>query len=117
VSTKNAYDALQSRRDIGDCFRKLYGCEDSIQIEGVDSELLVVHDIYPVGWMGVHLIIFSQDKVMSMARLGKGKLDEVMKAIRILLRKLKLHYKGEVVIFEHGAGDVDDCAVGVVVVM
>ena len=62
--------------------------------------------------MGVHLIIFSQDDVVSMARLNKSKLSEVVRSIDILSRKIELQYEGEVVIFEHGAGDVDECAVG-----
>lgn len=112
VSINNAYDALQSRKNIGECFREMYGCEDAIEVEGVDENLLIVHDFYPVGWMGVHLIIFSQDDVVSMARLNKSKLSEVVRSIDILSRKIELQYEGEVVIFEHGAGDVDECAVG-----
>ena len=53
----NTYDAKKSRVSIGSHFVKMYGFSDNLTVDGIDKNLLVVHDVYPIGWKGVHLVI------------------------------------------------------------
>lgn len=107
-----AYLCSDNRTATGKWFHDNYGMNDSLRLKGLPSSVILMHDIWPLGYESAHLLLWTKENCISVAISTNDQLRDMSIAKDVILAKLHTLYQNKNIIwFEHGPGYIDGSAI------